>query len=229
MILKKLISGASNEEKKEEKTPPKKTHVKPRTSKPRRTRKPVAQKSNSAVATTKTPQKTVLEEATQDHPDQRVGVFIDTSNLYHSAKALYQARMNFEVVLKDAVRNRKLIRAFSYVIRTEGQEEAKFFTALKDLGFEVREKDLKIFGSGMKKADWDIGIAMDIVRLVSKLDVVVLISGDGDFVELVKYAQAQGVRVEVMSFKRSTSAELIDEVDYFIDFDQNHRKYTFPK
>jgi uncharacterized LabA/DUF88 family protein len=165
--------------------------------------------------------------SSQDHPDQRVGIFIDTSNLYHSARALYQSRLNFEAVLKDAVRNRKLIRAFAYVIRTEGGEESKFFIALKDLGFEVREKDLKIFHTGTKKADWDIGIAMDIVRLVAKLDVIILVSGDGDFVELVKYAQAQGVRVELMSFGRSTSAELIEEVDFFIDFDKEPKKYTF--
>lgn len=188
--------------------------------------------SNRNTTTSKTANDTKDSASTavisfHDHSDQRVAVFVDSSNLYHSAKALYRSRLNFEAVLRDSVRARKLIRAFAYVIRSEGGDEDKFFKALIDLGFETREKDLKIFHSGAKKADWDVGIAMDVVRMVPKVDVVVLLSGDGDFVECVRYAQAQGVLVEVVSFGKSTSAELIEVADFFLDLDKSVKKYTF--
>src|SRR3989344_7664836 len=93
------------------------------------------------------------------HPDQRVGVFIDVHNLYYSAKNLYGKKVNFGNILEEAVAGRKLIRAISYVVRTETKEEQPFFEALYNLGIETREKDLQIFFSGSKKADWDVGLA----------------------------------------------------------------------
>ena len=91
------------------------------------------------------------------HKEQRVGVFIDTQNLYHSARNLYQARVNFGAVLKDAVAGRKLVRAVAYVITTEAGDEKNFFEALSKLGIETKTKDLQIFAGGAKKADWDTG------------------------------------------------------------------------
>ena len=149
--------------------------------------------------------------------DQRVGVFIDTQNLYHSAKALFNATVNYKNLMELAVANRKLIRAFAYVIKSEASDESKFFEALEDLGIETRVKDLQIFYSGEKKADWDVGIAVDIVRMCEKLDAIVLISGDGDFAEVLKYVRSRGLRAEVMAFKKTTSAKLIEECDDFFD------------
>ena len=110
------------------------------------------------------------------HPDQRVGVFIDTQNLYHSAKNLYRRRVNFGNIIKEAVGDRKLIRAFAYVIATEEGTELDFFDALEKQGIEIRSKDLQIFSGGSKKGDWDVGMAIDAVRLSSKLDTVILIT-----------------------------------------------------
>src|SRR3989344_9127461 len=108
------------------------------------------------------------------HPDQRVGVFIDTQNLYHSAKNLYHARVNFGNVLKDCVAGRQLIRARAYVVTTDTAEEKAFFEALTKIGIETRTKDLQVFFGGAKKADWDVGLAVDAITAAPKLDTVIL-------------------------------------------------------
>jgi len=159
------------------------------------------------------------------HKEQRVGVFIDTQNLYHSARNLYQARVNFGAVLKDAVAGRKLVRAVAYVITTEAGDEKNFFEALSKLGIETKTKDLQIFAGGAKKADWDVGLAVDAIKMSPRLDSVVIVSGDGDFVPLVEYLQTIGVQVEVVSFGKSTSGKLREAVDDFVDLSENPRKY----
>jgi len=159
------------------------------------------------------------------HKEQRVGVFIDTQNLYHSARNLYQARVNFGAVVKDAVAGRKLVRAVAYVITTESGEEKNFFEALQKQGIETKTKDLQIFAGGAKKADWDVGLAVDAIKMAPRLDCVVIVSGDGDFVPLVEYLQTIGVQVEVASFGKSTSGKLREAVDEFVDLSENPRKY----
>lgn len=160
------------------------------------------------------------------HKEQRVGIFIDTQNLYHCAKNLYNARVNFGQIVKDAVANRNLIRAVAYVITTEAGDEKPFFEALLKMGIETKTKNLQIFSSGSKKADWDVGLAVDAIKLAPKLDTVILVTGDGDFVPLVEYLKInEGCQVEVISFGKSTSAKLIEAADDFIDLDSNPRKY----
>lgn len=160
------------------------------------------------------------------HKEQRVGIYIDTQNLYHSGKNLYHSKVNFGQMVKDALDGRKLVRAVAYVIATESGDENAFFDALTKMGIETKVKDLQIFGSGAKKADWDVGLAIDAVKLAPKLDAVVLITGDGDFVPLVEYLQMnQGCQVEVVSFGKSTSAKLIEAADHFTDLDTNSSKY----
>lgn len=159
------------------------------------------------------------------YPAQRVGVFVDVSNMYYSARSLYQARVNFQSILEDAVGKRQLVRALAYVIKAEAPEEQAFFDALTKQGWEVRQKDLQVFVGGAKKGDWDVGIAMDVLRLAAKLDVVVIVSGDGDYAELVKYVKALGTRVEAMAFSASTSKLLVAEVDGFTDLAQDTSRY----
>ena len=162
--------------------------------------------------------------------DQRIGVFVDVQNLYYSAKHIYKSKVNFREVLRQAVNGRKLIRAICYVIKAEVAAEKTFFDALEQIGFEVKSKDLQIFYGGMKKGDWDVGICMDAIELASKLDTVVLISGDGDYVPLVLHLQkALGCRVEVMAFGKSCSSKLIDSCDEFIDMDASAKKFTISK
>lgn len=160
------------------------------------------------------------------HKDQRVGIFIDTQNFYHSAKNLYHARVNFAQVVKDALAGRLLIRAIAYVITTESGDEKNFFDALEKAGIETKTKNLQIFYGGAKKADWDVGIAMDAVKMAHKLDTVILMTGDGDFIPLVEYLRnTHGCQVEVVSFGRSSSSKLIEECDDFLDLDVNSKKY----
>jgi len=160
------------------------------------------------------------------HKSQRVGIFIDTQNLYHSAKNLYKAKVNFGQVVKEAVAGRNLIRAIAYVIRTESEDEKGFFEALNKLGIETKVKDIRVFAGGAKKADWDIGMAIDAVAMGQKLDTIILATGDGDFVPLVEYLKyTYGVQVEVIAFGKSSSGQLREAVDDFIDICEDPRNY----
>ena len=149
--------------------------------------------------------------------DQRVGVFVDVQNMYYSAKNLYNAKVNFAQILKVAVGDRSLIRAIAYVIKADVKEEQNFFDALEKIGFEVKAKDLQIFAGGAKKGDWDIGLAMD---------TIVIVSGDGDYVPLINHLRhALGCRIEVIAFGKSGSALLKEECDLFTDMDADRRRY----
>lgn len=160
------------------------------------------------------------------HKEQRVSLYVDVGNLYHSAKNLYNARVNFGKILETAVAGRKLVRAIAYVIKSQSEEESHFFEALDKQGFEIRSKDLQIFPGGVKKGDWDVGIAIEAIKMADKLDAVVIASGDGDFLPLVRYLQEnKGCRVEIIAFTESVSHRLVEEADEFINLSQEKRKY----
>lgn len=155
--------------------------------------------------------------------EQRVGIFIDIQNLYHSSKNLFQARVNYKELMKELIAGRKLIRAIGYVVKTESTAgESSFFDALEKSGIELRMKDIQIFPGGMKKADWDVGMAVDAVRMADSLDVIILVTGDGDFVPLVDYLKwGLGKGVEVAAFGRSASGRLKEVAEEFIDLGNN--------
>lgn len=164
------------------------------------------------------------------HKEQRVVVLMDVQNMYHSAKNIYGARVNFKEVLKTAVAGRKLIRALAYVIRTETPEERSFFEALAKSGIEVKMKDLQIFPGGIKKGDWDVGIAVDAIKFSDQMDAIVLVTGDGDFIPLVEYLRLnKGVQTEVMAFGKSASGKLREVADDFIDLSEDQSKYLLKK
>ncbi|MEW5805449.1 MAG: NYN domain-containing protein [Patescibacteria group bacterium] len=163
------------------------------------------------------------------HQAQRVAIFIDVQNLYHSAKNLFKAKVNFENAIKYAIKNRALLRIFAYVVKTEDTPgETAFFDALKSFGIELRIKDLQIFPGGMKKGDWDVGMTVDAIRLAPSVDAVVLATGDGDFTPLVEYLQAQGKFVEVMAFSKSASSKLKEQADSFIDLGEKPKTFLLP-
>ncbi len=159
------------------------------------------------------------------HKEQRVGIFVDVQNMYYSAKQLYNAKVNFNAILKEGVAGRKLIRAMAYVISADIGEEKHFFDALSNIGFDIRVKNLQIFFGGAKKGDWDVGLAMDVIRMAGKLDTIVLVSGDGDFKDMLEYVKAVGCRAEVIAFGKTTSSRLKEETDLFIDMDKQLRKF----
>jgi len=161
--------------------------------------------------------------------NQRVSIFIDVQNLYHSAKNLYHAKVNFKEVVKSALAQRQLVRAVAYVISTESGEEKSFFEALTKLGIETKQKDLQTFFGGLKKADWDVGIAVDALRLAPAVDAVILCSGDGDFIPLVDQLKSMGKQVEVVAFSKSASSKLKESADDFIDLCSAPGKYLLRK
>jgi uncharacterized LabA/DUF88 family protein len=210
-------------------------------------------------------------KAGPNNSNQRVGIFVDVSNLYHSAKNLYQGRVNYAELIKHLVGGRQLIRAMAYVVRSEGVEpqqartngngngngtsghgqarmaekdqtaavsavpssadngngassEASFFEALEKAGLELRMKDLQIYAGGLKKGDWDVGMTVDVIRMMPFLDVIILVTGDGDFIPLVNYIKWGGGRVvEIASFRRSASSKIVEAADEF------HNIETIPK
>ena len=155
-------------------------------------------------------------------------MFVDVQNLYYSARNLYNARVKFNEVLDAAVGDRRLVRAIAYVVQADMPEEHTFFEALDKAGFEVKTKQLQTFAGGHQKGDWDVGIAMDIIKMMNKIDVVVLASGDGDFVPLLEYLQMSGQLTETIAFGRSCSSKIKELTDNFIDLDENPRKYLMP-
>jgi len=164
------------------------------------------------------------------HPDQRVAVLIDVQNMYYSARNLHGRKVNFREILRSAVAGRKLIRAIAYVIRTELGEEKSFWEALSRIGIETKMKDLQVFPGGLKKGDWDVGLAVDAIKFSDYLDAIVLVTGDGDFVPLVEYIKsAKPAQVEIIAFGRTTSGRLKELADDFIDLDQQPEKYLLKK
>ena len=159
------------------------------------------------------------------HKEQRVGVFVDVQNMYYSAKNLFGSYVNFAKILESAVAGRKLIRAIAYVIKAQIREEQKFFEALEYQGYEIKIKDLQVFAGGIKKGDWDIGIAIDAIKLSRQLDVVAIVTGDGDFLPLVEYLQYHGLLVESLAFSETASAKLMEKADDFTDLSLNKRRF----
>lgn len=161
--------------------------------------------------------------------EQRVGVLVDVANMYYSAKNIHGSRVNFGKILEDAVGERQMVRALAYVIKADSPDEQKFFDALDKQGFELKMKDLQVFAGGAKKGDWDVGITVDAIKLADRLDTIVLVAGDGDYIPLVRYLQeAKGCRVEVMAFQESTSLKLREVSDKFIDLSGDKKKYLLP-
>ncbi len=159
------------------------------------------------------------------YKDQRVGIFVDVQNMYYSARNVFNNKLDFESLLKKASQNRKVTRAIAYAIESDTPDEGNFFELLEDIGFEVKKKKLKEYYGGAKKGDWDMGIAIDALKISGKLDVVVLVTGDGDFTHLVYHLQASGVRVEVMAFEESASKELKEAANNFIDMSESPKVY----
>ena len=161
------------------------------------------------------------EKLTQFSKYQRVGVFVDVQNMFYSAKHLRGSKLNFGKLMEKAVRGRQLIRAICYCVDNPDIDQTNFVDMLCTNGYEIKSKELRIRGDGSSKADWDMGMAIDAVSMADKLDIVVLVSGDGDFIDLVMYMKSRGVFVEAISFPRSTNEDLIKAVDLYMPVEQD--------
>ena len=169
----------------------------------------------------------IIQEEKVKHSEQRVGVFIDVANMYHSARFEYNSRVNFGKVLEVAVAGRKLVRAIAYAARTDEEDEQGFFDALNKIGIEVFTKELQTFVDGTKKGNVDMELAIDALKLAPKLDTIVVVSGDGDYKILLEHLRALGCRVEVIGFARSVSSRLLEVAHDFINLEDNVGAYLF--
>lgn len=160
-----------------------------------------------------------------DTSTRRVGVFIDVQNMYYSARNIYGAKVNFGAIVKAAVGNQKLIRAIAYTISTKTGEERPFFEALQAMGIELNTKELLEYDSGHKKGDWDVGITIDVVRMLDMVDVVVMVSGDGDYCALADYVKSRGRIFHVVSFRESTSGKLVEVADIYTNLSQDKKAF----
>jgi len=154
-----------------------------------------------------------------------VGVFVDMQNIYYGAKNALRRKVDFKNLLQVAVRGRSLYRAIAYLVDLERVNQDGFIHVLKSLGYEVKLKEPKKFYNWDRveyKADWDMGIAIDAIAMAenNKVDVVVLMSGDGDFVDLINFLKAKGIKVEVISFRSITAKELVQAANEYIDLEE---------
>ena len=150
---------------------------------------------------------------------ERVGVFVDVANIVYSSRNL-RIHVDFGRLLDFLRGNRRLIRAHAYAPTSpEPQATQEFLSPVKGVGYRVTTKNYKTFSSGAKKADLDLDLCMDIVRLVDSgaVETVVLVSGDSDFLPLLEYCSDKGVRVEVAAFDDSAAAILRQSCDLFIN------------
>jgi uncharacterized LabA/DUF88 family protein len=146
-----------------------------------------------------------------------VGVFVDVSNLFYSARSM-GVEVNYIRLLEYAARNRHLIRASAYTgIDPENGSQRRFVDFLSANGYRVVCKDIQKHESGRIKADLDVEMTLDVYMMAENFDVVVLVTGDGDFKRLVEVVQQRGVRVEIIGFGASTSSELIAIADQFTE------------
>ncbi len=160
-----------------------------------------------------------------DYSHRRVAVYIDVQNMYYSACNLFGSKVNFGNIVLKSVGDQKLIRAVAYTISTKGGDETPFFEALHKFGIEINTKELLEYDSGHKKGDWDVGITIDVVRILDTVDAVILVSGDGDYVPLAEYVKNRGRTFHVVSFRESTSSKLVEVADVYTNLSDDKATY----
>jgi len=148
-------------------------------------------------------------------PGQRVAVLVDGQNIWMSARARH-AKPNYNKIM-SAVNGREIVRALIYNILPDGVDQSKFVYAMNNMGYEIKSKRPRPLPDGSFKADWDMQIAIDAIAISDKVDVMVILTGDTDFVPLVHALRSRGVKVEIMSFRETTGRELIDVADKYYE------------
>jgi len=166
---------------------------------------------------------------------ERVALFVDTQNLYYAAKDAAGRFVDYQTLLHLALRGRALHAATAYVVEREGETQARgFITRLSTLGYRVKRKQVRFHhtddsGRVVVDGDWDMGMAADMVRAFDQVQVLVLASGDGDFVPMLALAQERGLRVEALAFREATAQALIDQVDRFTNLSNAEGIYLPPQ
>ena len=151
---------------------------------------------------------------------KNVAVYVDVANIFYAAKAA-GVDIDYVTLLKSATAGRDFVRAYAYTgLDPENENQRNFHAFLARSGYKVVSKDIRKYGDGRVKANLDIELVVDMMRMAEKLDIAVVVSGDGDFAPAINAVQQKGVRVEVISFRGNTSSDLMDVADVFIDIAQ---------
>lgn len=135
--------------------------------------------------------------------------------MFYSAKYQHNSKLNFGKLKEITIGPRQLTRAICYIVQTPEIDQSNFIKTLEGFGYECKSKELKIRPNGSAKGDWDMGISLDALALAPRVDVVAMVTGDGDFSELVWRLRSQGVRVEVYSFPASTAEDLMQSATQY--------------
>lgn len=147
---------------------------------------------------------------------EKVAIFVDVQNVYYTVKQSYQKHFNYSAFWARAAANREVIAAFAYAIDKGDKKQRGFQQILRDIGFEVKLKPYIQRCDGSAKGDWDVGITLDVIEYAARADVIILVSGDGDFDLLIQKARSQyHVQTEVFGVPTLTAPALIHSADRF--------------
>lgn len=147
----------------------------------------------------------------------KVAIFVDTQNVYYTTRDAYRKNFDYNTFWAQATANREVTGAFCYAIDKGDQKQREFQNILRAIGFEVKLKPFIQRVDGSAKGDWDVGITLDAIEYAEKADVIVLVSGDGDFDLLAhKIRAVHGKKVEVYGVPQLTAASLINAASEFV-------------
>lgn len=162
-----------------------------------------------------------LIESSTIFKKERIAIFVDSQNLYYSARMGYAAKVNYEKLLKLITENRNMIKAYAYIVQAPDGDVKPFATSLERIGYIVKIKDVRTRSDGSAKANWDMGMALDILGILDRVDTIILASGDGDFVPLVDFIKTKNKRVEIFAFAENTAYDLKEKADKFKPLGEN--------
>ncbi len=162
-----------------------------------------------------------LIESSTIFKKETIALFVDSQNLYYSARMGYAAKVNYEKLIRLITENRKMVKAFAYIVQPPEGDVKPFATSLERIGYIVKTKDVRTRSDGSAKANWDMGIALDILGILDHVDTIVLASGDGDFAPLVDFIKGKNKRVEIYAFADNTAYDLKEKADKFVPLGEN--------
>jgi uncharacterized LabA/DUF88 family protein len=162
-----------------------------------------------------------LIESSKFVEKERIALFVDSQNLYYSARTGYAAKVNYEKLLRLITGTRNLVKAYAYIVQPPEGDVKPFATSLERIGYIVKTKDVRTRADGSAKANWDMGMALDILGTLDRIDTIVLASGDGDFVPLIDFIKGSNKRVEIFAFPDNTAYDLKEKADRFEPLGEN--------
>lgn len=153
---------------------------------------------------------------------QKVLLLVDVQNVYYTTRQAFKRNFDYNQFWRKATQNREVVKAFAYAIDRGDSKQREFQNILRAIGFQVKLKPFIQRSDGSAKGDWDVGIAVDAIEYSQQADVVVLVSGDGDFDILVnKIKEGYAKKVEVYGVERLTSNTLINAASEYIPIEED--------